>query len=288
MIRGMGRHHRDFSQSEWFHVFNRGADRQDIFSADRDRTLFESLQAEAFDRFEIELHAYALMTNHVHLLVHAPNGGLSEAMQRLCSRYATAYNERTERTGSLFTGRFQSVPITSEAQLIWSGRYIHRNPLDIVTPSTLAAYRWSSLGFLLGKWPTPDWLTTGTLLGANTNPNDYLDYVLTSQPSDRLDHGGLPPLAPTTWDEIEHAVESVMARSSLDADHRPAELRRTLAITIAVETRAVDAAALAELHGLSDACSARRIARRGRVLAAESASFSALRTGVLAKLADTR
>ncbi len=284
----MGRHHRDFSQSEWFHVFNRGADRQDIFSADRDRTLFESLQAEAFDRFDIGLHAYALMTNHVHQLVRAPNGGLSEAMQRLCGRYAAAYNERTERTGSLFTGRFRSVPITSEAQLIWSGRYIHRNPLDIVAPSALAAYRWSSLGFLLGRWPTPHWLATGTLLGEHTDPNDYLDYVLTSQPSDRLDNGVLPPLAPTTWDEIERAVASVMACSSRDVDHRSAELRRTLAITIAVETRAVDAAALAELHGLSDACSARRIARRGRVLAAESASFSALRTGVLAKLADIR
>jgi REP element-mobilizing transposase RayT len=284
----MGRHHRDFSQSEWFHVFNRGADRQDIFSADGDRTLFESLQAEAFDRFEIELHAYALMTNHVHQLVHAPNGGLSEAMQRLCGRYAAAYNERTERTGSLFTGRFKSVPITSEAQLIWSGRYIHRNPLDIVAPSALAAYRWSSLGFLLGKWPTPEWLTTGTLIGEHTNPDDYLDYVLTSQPSDRLDHGGLPPLAPTTCDEIERAVASVMARSSLDASHRPAELRRTLAIMIAVETRAADAAALAELHGLSDACSARRVARRGRVLVAESASFSTLRNGVLAELAGPR
>jgi REP element-mobilizing transposase RayT len=288
MIRGMGRHHRELTQSDWFHVYNRGADRQDIFSADHDRTLFESLLAEAFDRFEIELHAYALMTNHVHLLVHGPNGGLSEAMQRLCGRYAAAYNERTERTGSLFTGRFQSVPITSEAQLTWSGRYIHRNPLDIVAASALAAYRWSSLGFLLGKWPTPDWLATGTLLGEHANSDDYLDYVLTSQPSDRLDHGALPPLDPTTWDEIERAVEIVMACSPLDADRPSAELRRILAITVAVDTRAVDAAALAELHGLSDACSARRIARRGRVLAVESDSFSALRTGVLAKLVDAR
>jgi putative transposase len=284
----MGRHHRELTQSNWFHLYNRGTDKQDIFSADCDRTLFESLQAEAFDRFEIELHAYALMTNHVHQLVHAPNGGLSEAMQRLCGRYAAAYNERTERTGSLFTGRFQSVPITSEAQLIWSGRYIHRNPLDIVAPSALAAYRWSSLGFLLGKWPTPDWLTTGTLLGQHAKPDDYLDYVLTSQPSDRLDHGVLPPLAPTSWEEIEQAVESVMASSSLDGDHRPADLRRMLAITVAVGTRTADAATLAELGGLSDACSARRIARRGRVLAVESASFGALRTAVLAKLADAR
>ena len=283
----MGRHHRDFSQSEWFHVFNRGADRQDIFSADRDRTLFESLQAEAFDRFDIGLHAYALMTNHVHQLVRAPNGGLSEAMQRLCGRYALPTTNEP-------SGPDRSSPVVSEradhqrGQLIWSGRYIHRNPLDIVAPSALAAYRWSSLGFLLGRWPTPQWLATGTLLGEHTDPNDYLDYVLTSQPSDRLDNGVLPPLAPTTWDEIERAVASVMACSSRDVDHRSAELRRTLAITIAVETRAVDAAALAELHGLSDACSARRIARRGRVLAAESASFSALRTGVLAKLADIR
>jgi REP element-mobilizing transposase RayT len=149
----MGRHHRDLTRSEWFHVYNRGADRQDIFSADGDWTLFEQLTAEAFERFAIELHAYALMTNHFHFLGRAGDGGLSEAMQRLCGRYGAAYNERTGRTGSLFTGRFQSVPITSDAQLTQTARYIHRNPLAIVPAAALDTYRWSSLGVLTGQAP---------------------------------------------------------------------------------------------------------------------------------------
>ncbi len=236
-------------------MFNRGADKQDIFSADRDRLLFESLAAEAFARFDIELHAYALMTNHIHQLLRAPEGGLSEAMQRLCGRYGAAYNERTGRTGSLFTGRFQSVPITSTAQLTWVGRYIHRNPLDIVGPSALAAYRWSSLGFLLGRSPAPSWLSTGVLLNELQTAAAYLDFVLAPQPSDRLAFGALVPLATTSCEDIDRAVATVL--DSVDSAIFGRSLRRTdvarmLAVTVAIETRAADALELAQRHGLSE------------------------------------
>jgi REP element-mobilizing transposase RayT len=273
-------------------VFNRGADKQDIFSADRDRTLFEALMAEALDRFDIELHAYALMTNHVHLLLRAPDGGVSEAMQRLCGRYGSAYNERTERTGSLFTGRFRSVPITSDAQRTWTGRYIHRNPLDIVIPSALAAYRWSSLGFLLGKWPMPSWLSPDALVGEFPTPDAYLEYVLRPQPSDRLERGLYSPLTTTTCDEIDDAVAAVMDTvdaAVFDRFVRRVDVARMLAVTVAIETRAANPIELAERHGLSDPSSVRRLARRGRVQTSDSDWFAALRTMVLELLiADSR
>jgi REP element-mobilizing transposase RayT len=280
----MGRHHRDLTRSDWYHVYNRGADKQDIFSGDCDRSLFVTLMAEAFDRFEISLHAFALMSNHFHTLVHAP-AGLSEAMQRLCGRYGAAYNQRTGRSGSLFTGRFCSEPITSDAQLTWSGRYIHRNPLDIVGRDGLATYRWSSLGYLLGVWPVPAWLSADTLLPAShRSSTSYLEFVLAPHPSDRVGQGELPALTNTTLEEIDIAVDTVLSVSPGVSPMRPADLRRLLAVTVAVETRAADTSRLATSYGLSDRSSVRRLARRGRVHAVESATFAALHDGVLAQL----
>jgi putative transposase len=280
----MGRHQRDFTSSEWQHICNRGADKQDLYSTDSDRVFFLNLAAESFGRFEIDLHAYVLMTNHFHFLLHAPAGGVSEAMQRLCGRYGSAYNHRAERTGSLFTGRFRSVPITSDAQLMWTGRYIHRNPLDMIGPAALAAYRWSSLGALLGKRAVPPWLVTDTLLADWSDPDDYLAYVLEPQPSDRLAHGALRPLVATSCDEIDHAVRAVVGSTDqafFDHGTRASDVARTLSVMLAIEMRAATPEQLAVRHSLSEPSSARRLARRGRVLVAQSAPFAHLRDCVL-------
>jgi hypothetical protein len=246
--------------------------------------LFEELMAEVFTPLDISVHGYALMTNHFHLLTHAPEGGLSEAMQQLCGRYGSAYNQRTERTGSLFNGRFRNVPITSDAQLTWTGRYIHRNPLAIVPPAALAAYRWSSLGVLLGRRPAPPWLITDTLLTGWASPDEYLSYVVEAQPSDRLSQGVLPPLMTTSCDQIDAAAAAVVAAADpavFGRGLRADDVARTLCVMLAVETRAADPEGLAVRHGLSSPSSARRLARRGRVLAAESPWFAALHTAVL-------
>jgi REP element-mobilizing transposase RayT len=280
----MGRRQRDLSTSEWQHVVNRGADRQDIYSVDGDRLLFEELMAETFEPFDISVHGYALMTNHFHLLTHAPAGGLSEAMQQLCGRYGSAYNQRTARSGSLFTGRFGNVPITSDAQLAWTGRYIHRNPLAIVPPPALAAYRWSSLGVLLGRRPAPPWLVTGTLLTGWPSTDEYLSYVVDPQPSDRLAKGVLEPLVTTTCDQIDRAVAAVVAATDpvvFGRGHRADDVARMLCVMLAVETRSSDPERLAARHGLSSPSSVRRLARRGRVLATESPWFAALHGAVL-------
>ncbi len=278
----MGRQQRDLTSSEWNHVYNRGADKQDIHSADRDRVLFEELMGEALPRFGVSLHAYVLMTNHFHLLVHDPDGGLSEAMQRLCGRYGAAYNERVERTGSLFTGRFRNVPITSDEQLIWSARYIHRNPLAIVPARALPAYRWSSLGCYLGRRTAPSWLATDTVAAGFSGPDDHLDFVLTPQTSDRVGHGHLPALDTTTCDDIERAV--IVVAGLADSDQLRRGSLRMLAITLAVELRAAGTNELADRYGLSDQSSVRRLARQGRVRAAESERFGTLRSAVLREL----
>jgi len=93
---------------------SRGADRQDIFSDDHDRTHFERLLGEATDSFTIGVHAYCLMSNHFHVLVHCQDDDLSAAMQHVCGNHARAYNRRHGRSGTIFGDRFKSVPITTE------------------------------------------------------------------------------------------------------------------------------------------------------------------------------
>ena len=279
---------RDLSTSEWFHLIHKGADAQDIFSASSHRTGFEELVADALQRFRLELHAYAWMTNHTHQLVHAPHGGVPEAMHLLGSRYAGLYNGWTDRSGPLFTARYLSVPITSDAQLAQTARYIHRNPLPIVGTIGLVDYPWSSLSAVCRKRAAPAWLATG-VVAAGFEPASYEQYVLTPQPADRISDGELPPSTPTGCDEIEMTIAALTGRSVDDLRRSNGISRddvRTLAITLAVECRAAATVALAERYGFSDPRSVRRVARRGRALATQSPAFAALRDEVLEALED--
>ncbi|HSP29116.1 MAG TPA: transposase [Ilumatobacteraceae bacterium] len=277
---------RDLTSSDWFHLVQKGADAQDIFSAASHRSAYEDLMVDAFRRSRIELHAYAWMTNHTHQLVHAPHGGVAEAMHRLGTRYASLYNGWTDRSGPLFTARYHSVPITSDAQLAQTARYIHRNLLAIVGARRLTDDRWSSLGALCGRRSSPDWLATGVVT-SGFDADSYERYVLTSQPSDRIGRGDLPPSTPTGCDEIEWAVATVVGRSIDDLRRSRGTVRddaRILMITLAVECRTAGSSALAERYGLSDPRSVRRAARRGRTLASQSPAFAAMRVRVLDQL----
>jgi REP element-mobilizing transposase RayT len=120
MIRRMGRPPRHDTEGAWHHLMNRGADRQDIFSDDDDRVIFEHHTGELVRRGLLEIHTYVLMHNHFHLLVRSPAGQLSEAMHRLGCEYARWYNRRHGRDGPLFRNRFVSVPVTDDDHVRWS------------------------------------------------------------------------------------------------------------------------------------------------------------------------
>ena len=123
---------------------NRGAARQAVFHSATDGRTFEGLLGRAARRFGVEVHAYCLMTNHFHLLLHCPDGGVSDFMQFLGASYTRHLNDRLGRDGPIFRGRFRSLLIDSDRYLAAVGRYIHRNPLDIGPDTDLAQYRWSS------------------------------------------------------------------------------------------------------------------------------------------------
>jgi len=142
---------------------NRGIDHQPVFLADSDRWAFEDQLHQLGCGDDLEVHAYCLMGNHFHLVVRSPTGDISAAMQRLSSSYTRVFNERHHRDGPLFRGRFRSVDIETDEQLLATIAYVHRNPIDIVPAHALEAYRWSSYGVYTRRRRSPSWLRTHTV-----------------------------------------------------------------------------------------------------------------------------
>ncbi len=203
-------------------MMNRGAGRQAVFFDDEDRRLFGRLLTLAHERFGVEVHAYCLMTNHVHLLVHCPQGRLSEAMQLVGSVYTRATNERVGRDGPLFRGRFHSLPVTSDDHLLSAVRYIHRNPLDIAGVSHPVDYRWSSHRTYLGQRPCPPFVRTDEVLARFGGDRALFDRFVSADP-------GAPERSAASAVDVSSLAAMVqLVLDELLDDDRPARLHRTV------------------------------------------------------------
>ncbi len=127
------------------HIIQRGNDRKPCFFVHGDYRLYLDYLAEAAERFECQVHAYVLMTNHVHLLV-TPLGenGIAHMMQRLGQRYVQSINATYHRSGTLWEGRYKASLVDSENYLLACMRYIELNPVRAAMVKHPAEYRWSS------------------------------------------------------------------------------------------------------------------------------------------------
>lgn len=127
------------------HVVQRGNNRNACFfrRSDRDRYLYYLAIAAAAQ--DCRIHAYVLMTNHVHLLVTpAVHGAVGRMMQDLGRRYVRVINDATGRTGTLWEGRYKSCLVDSEAYLLACYRYVELNPVRAGLVRDPGRYAWSS------------------------------------------------------------------------------------------------------------------------------------------------
>jgi REP element-mobilizing transposase RayT len=108
---------------------NRGIAHRPAFEDRKDIRFFLSLLAHRVRAGQIEVHAYAILTTHFHLLVRSPRGELSDALMTIGSSYVRRFNRKTQRDGALFRGRFVSRRIDSEAYWSTLIRYIDHNPI---------------------------------------------------------------------------------------------------------------------------------------------------------------
>lgn len=159
----MARQRRQDFPGAWHHVMNRGANHAAIFSDSVDRRVFLSEARSAFQHHGVSLHAYCLMNNHYHFLVHSGRGELSRACQVLAAHYTQYVNHRYFRDGPLFRGRFASVLVSDDPHLIQTVRYIHFNPVAAGLVAAPELWRWSSAAAYANLLPAPEWLDMSTI-----------------------------------------------------------------------------------------------------------------------------
>jgi len=137
----------------WYHVTCRGNERRAIFRDDADRRKLLEQLAESQELYDVEVHAYVLMSNHFHLLVKIRQANLQRFMQRFNTSYTVYYNRKYHRSGHLYQGRYKAILVDADEYLLELSRYIHLNPVKISKyrktslqdkGKLLQLYRWSS------------------------------------------------------------------------------------------------------------------------------------------------
>jgi putative transposase len=127
------------------HIIQRGNNRIPCFAHHSDYLVYLDILRECALDCDCAIHAYVLMTNHVHLLLSPGDAdGPSSLMQRLGQRYVQYFNRRHGRTGTLWEGRFRSCPVLDARYLMICYRYVELNPVRAGMVDTPADYPWSS------------------------------------------------------------------------------------------------------------------------------------------------
>lgn len=203
-----------FAPNEYYHIYNRGNRKQDIFRSDHDRfrlllslLLFQhpdpviqpSRVVKDFVRNSIldipdmrkrlvELVAFVLMPNHFHCIVReAKADGISKYMQRLLISYTRYFNTRHEQVGHVFQGSFQAVHIEDDDQLLYCSAYIHRNPRELSGwRDREHEYPWSSFPDYIGTNRWGALLQPDIVLDQTGRGDRYRRFVTASRAKDRI------------------------------------------------------------------------------------------------------
>ena len=166
-ISPMPRQARIDSPGALHHIMIRGIERKRIFKDDVDRNDFLSRIAHILSETRTGCYAWALLPNHVHILLRTGLVPIATIMRRLLTGYATKYNHRHHRHGQLFQNRYKSILCQEDPYLLELVRYIHLNPLRaklVKELSELDHYPYSGHSILMGKAKS-DWQDMSYVLG---------------------------------------------------------------------------------------------------------------------------
>jgi putative transposase len=127
------------------HVVQRGHSREPVFFEDNDYLAYLRWLKEGTDRYNVDIHAYALMTNHIHVLATAQDeDGITRMMQYVGRHYVPYINHTYGTSGSIWEGRYKASLIHDEEYLLTCMRYIELNPIRANMVRSPGQYRWSS------------------------------------------------------------------------------------------------------------------------------------------------
>ena len=148
------------------HVMIRGIDKQRVVNDEKDRHNFISRMGELALETGTRMYAWALMSNHIHILLRTGSMGLPKYMRRLLTGYAITYNHRHARHGYLFQDRYKSIVCDEDAYFLELVRYIHLNPLRAKLVKDVAE---------LDRYP---WCGHSVVMGYNKYPWQDTEYIL--------------------------------------------------------------------------------------------------------------
>ena len=152
----MARQSRLILPNQPHHVIQRGNDRQLIFREPEDYQRFLGWLKEASRFYSVAIHAYVLMPDHLHLLATPFDAnGLALMMQKIGRLYVPWFNNKYQRYGSLFQGRFRTSLVDTDAYLLACSRYIELNPVRANLVANPVDYPWSSYAHHAGVRPDP-------------------------------------------------------------------------------------------------------------------------------------
>lgn len=165
--------YKDYIAESYYHIYNRGIDKQDIFKDEDDYIVFLGLLKRYLSgevsrkssgvplpsyRGQIELLAFCLMPNHFHLFIYQTSkDGMRLLLKSLGVAYAMYFNKKYQRLGPVFQQRYKASRITNDDYLLHISRYIHLNPKDY------RSWQWSSYPYYEGKYKT-DWVMPNRIL----------------------------------------------------------------------------------------------------------------------------
>ncbi|CCJ34514.1 transposase [Caloramator australicus] len=127
-----------------YHIYQRGNNKEDIFKEEEYKKFFLKQLKNLNIRFDFNILAYAIMSNHYHFLIKTGDTPISDIIFNLNNIYAKYYNEKLNRSGHVFESRFNSKVVLDDAYLICLLRYIHRNPVRANIVKSVDEYRWTS------------------------------------------------------------------------------------------------------------------------------------------------
>lgn len=196
---------------EYYHIFNRGVNKQLIFHETTDwarflflilhfqspvifqnigrptkefvkHSVFNINSDEIIKKRYVELTAFCLMPNHFHLIVkEVEEGGISQYMQRVLNSYTKYFNTKYKKSGHLFQGPYKAVHVENNEQLLYLSAYIHRNPREFTNWSGKEdKYQWSSYQDLVKQNRFEKLINSDIITDQFKNKNDYNNFVKTS------------------------------------------------------------------------------------------------------------
>lgn len=177
------RDNRQLEEGCFYHIYNRGNRKEDIVKEIEDYAVLVYFMDFVFQRRGEELLAYCFMPNHFHFLVKICNrDNFVKLMQEFASKSAKYYNNKYSTVGHLFQDKYKHRKIEDEADLLFTSRYIHRNPLGFegVNESNLLEYQWFSLPSFISRQDTSSTpiVKSKYILNCFGSPNAYLNFNL--------------------------------------------------------------------------------------------------------------